>query len=64
LDHEFRTIVEEYGRELRDRGGIVVAAGHDYTALDRICPHALLLDRGHVRGHGPFADVISTYLEA
>jgi len=63
LDHEFRAIVEDYGRELRERGGIVVAAGHDHTALDRICPRAVLLDRGHVWAEGPFAEVISTYLE-
>jgi ABC-type polysaccharide/polyol phosphate transport system ATPase subunit len=64
LDHEFRAIVEEYGRELRERGGIVVAAGHDHTALDRICPRALLLEDGHVQAHGPFVEVVSTYLEA
>jgi ABC-type polysaccharide/polyol phosphate transport system ATPase subunit len=61
LDHEFRAIVEDYGRGLRARGGIVVAAGHDHTALERIAPDAVLLDHGHVRAKGPFADVIHTY---
>jgi ABC-type polysaccharide/polyol phosphate transport system ATPase subunit len=61
LDHEFRAIVEDYARQLRDAGGIVVAAGHDHPALERICPRALLLDRGHVRAEGPFDEVISTY---
>jgi ABC-type polysaccharide/polyol phosphate transport system ATPase subunit len=61
LDHEFRGIVEEHARHLRRRGGIVVAAGHDHHALQRICPRALWLDRGEVRAEGPFADVVAAY---
>jgi ABC-type polysaccharide/polyol phosphate transport system ATPase subunit len=61
LDHEFRAIVEDYGRQLRAEGGIVVAAGHDHPALERICPRALLLDRGRVLAEGPFAEVIEVY---
>jgi ABC-type polysaccharide/polyol phosphate transport system ATPase subunit len=64
LDHEFRAIVEDYGRRLRDGGGIVVAAGHDHAALERICPRALWLDGGHMRAEGPFAEVISAYRSA
>ena len=58
LDHEFREIVEEYARELREAGGIVVAAGHDHAALERICPRAVWLDGGRLRADGPFAEVI------
>jgi ABC-type polysaccharide/polyol phosphate transport system ATPase subunit len=61
LDHEFRAIVEAYARDVRARGGIVVAAGHDHTALERMAPDAVLLDSGHVRATGAFADVIHTY---
>jgi ABC-type polysaccharide/polyol phosphate transport system ATPase subunit len=61
LDHEFRAIVEDFARDLRARGGIVVAAGHDHPALERICSHAVWLDRGIVRDQGPFAEVIATY---
>jgi ABC-2 type transport system ATP-binding protein/lipopolysaccharide transport system ATP-binding protein len=61
LDHEFRGIVEEQARQLRHRGGIVVAAGHDHEALQRICPRALWLDRGEVRAEGPFSDVVAAY---
>jgi ABC-type polysaccharide/polyol phosphate transport system ATPase subunit len=61
LDHEFRGIVEVYGRELRERGGIVVAAGHDHTALERICAGAIWLERGHVRAEGEFREVIRAY---
>jgi ABC-type polysaccharide/polyol phosphate transport system ATPase subunit len=61
LDHEFRAIVEGFARDLRDRGGIVVVAGHDHTALERICPRALLLKSGHVTAEGAFDDVVATY---
>jgi ABC-type polysaccharide/polyol phosphate transport system ATPase subunit len=61
LDHEFRAIVESYAHELRERGGVVVVAGHDHPALERICPRALWLDRGHVRAEGRFTDVIAAY---
>ena len=61
LDHEFRAIVEEYVLEMRRGGGVVVAAGHDHVALERICPRALWLDRGQVMAKGPFADVLADY---
>jgi ABC-type polysaccharide/polyol phosphate transport system ATPase subunit len=61
LDHTFRAIVEGYALELRARGGIVVAAGHDHAALSRMCPRGVLLDRGRIVDHGDLADVIATY---
>ncbi len=61
LDHEFRAQVEVYAGSIRAAGGVVIAAGHDHTALARICPDAILLDRGHVKAIGPFADVIHAY---
>jgi ABC-2 type transport system ATP-binding protein/lipopolysaccharide transport system ATP-binding protein len=64
LDHEFRGIIEAYARDLRERGGIVVAAGHDHTALERICPRAMWLERGRVRAEGPFVEVIPAYRAA
>jgi ABC-type polysaccharide/polyol phosphate transport system ATPase subunit len=64
LDHEFRGLVADFARRLRERGGIVVAAGHDHPALDRICDRAVWLDRGEVRRDGPFDEVIPAYLSA
>jgi ABC-2 type transport system ATP-binding protein len=61
LDHEFRAIVEDYVRDLRARGGVVIAAGHDHVALERICPRAVLLERGHVRARGSFSEVLTAY---
>jgi ABC-2 type transport system ATP-binding protein/lipopolysaccharide transport system ATP-binding protein len=42
----------------------VVAAGHDHTALARICPRAIWLERGRVRADGPFDEVIPPYRAA
>jgi lipopolysaccharide transport system ATP-binding protein len=61
LDHEFRRIVEDFARELRSRGGIVVAAGHDHAALAGICPRAAWMEGGRVRAEGSFDDVIAAY---
>jgi ABC-type polysaccharide/polyol phosphate transport system ATPase subunit len=64
LDHEFRGRVERYVGELRARRGIVVAAGHDHPALERICEHAVWLEDGHVRREGPFGEVVPAYRAA
>jgi ABC-type polysaccharide/polyol phosphate transport system ATPase subunit len=64
LDHEFRGIVEEYAADIRGRGGIVIAAGHDHPALERICPQAAWLDQGHLRAAGPFDEVVGAYRRA
>jgi ABC-type polysaccharide/polyol phosphate transport system ATPase subunit len=64
LDHEFRAIVEDYARDLRARGGIVVAAGHDHNALERMATRAIWLADGHLVEDGPFAEVIPAYRAA
>jgi ABC-type polysaccharide/polyol phosphate transport system ATPase subunit len=64
LDHEFRGLVADYARALRDRGGIVVAAGHDHPALDQICERAVWLDHGHVVREGAFGEVVPAYRAA
>lgn len=61
LDHEFRAIVEDYAREIRSRGGVVVAAGHDHLALGRICDSGLLLRDGRVESFGTFGETIRLY---
>ena len=61
LDHEFRKIVENFARDLRDRGGVVVAAGHDHAALQRICPRAIWLGEGRMIAEGPFREVVGDY---
>jgi ABC-type polysaccharide/polyol phosphate transport system ATPase subunit len=64
LDHQFRGIIERFAQELREGGGIVVAAGHDHAALERICPRAAWLENGRLRAEGPFEEVIPAYRSA
>ena len=62
LDHEFRGVVEEFTRALLDRGGVVVATGHDHSLLGRICERGLFLRDGHVAGDGPLGEVVRAYV--
>jgi ABC-type polysaccharide/polyol phosphate transport system ATPase subunit len=62
LDHEFREIVEAKARSILERGGIVVAAGHDHPLLERLCTRGILLRRGEVAADGAFAEVRREYL--
>lgn len=62
LDHAFRLEVERRAKALVERGGIVVAAGHDHPLLERICTRALLLGNGRVEADGPFGEVQRRYL--
>jgi ABC-type polysaccharide/polyol phosphate transport system ATPase subunit len=61
LDHAFRLEVERRAKALVERGGIVIAAGHDHPLLERICTRALLLEGGRLVADGRFADVQATY---
>jgi ABC-type polysaccharide/polyol phosphate transport system ATPase subunit len=62
LDHRFREVLRAKADELRSRGGIVVAAGHDHQILSQLCDRALLLDSGRVQAFGPFDHVRARYL--
>jgi iron complex transport system ATP-binding protein len=62
LDHEFRDHVERYARALLERGGIVIATGHDHHMLERFSSRALLLNHGVLEADGGFHDVQRHYL--
>jgi ABC-2 type transport system ATP-binding protein len=64
LDHEFRHFLQQRARAIVDAGGIVIAAGHDHAMLASLCSHALWLDGGRLRAHGPFDEVQPQYLRA
>jgi ABC-2 type transport system ATP-binding protein/lipopolysaccharide transport system ATP-binding protein len=51
--------------EFRDEGrAAVVFVSHNLAAVELMCQQAIWLDRGHLRAHGPTADVIRAYLDA
>ena len=62
LEHAFRAVLEEHTHALCDRGGIVVAAGHDHPMLARLCTRGIWLEGGRVRLDGAFDEVRETYL--
>ena len=62
LDHDFRDIVEREAQALLDRGGVVVAAGHDHPLLERLCTRALLLREGGIAAEGSFDEVRLAYV--
>jgi ABC-type polysaccharide/polyol phosphate transport system ATPase subunit len=62
FDHEFRVVVEQRAQAILERGGIVVAAGHDHPMLDRLCNRAFLMRNGTIEGDGDFATVQRAYL--
>lgn len=64
LDHEFRAVMFAQAKAVREGGGIVVAAGHDHTALASMCDRAVLLTGGGIVADGPFDAVVSDYLAA
>jgi ABC-type polysaccharide/polyol phosphate transport system ATPase subunit len=49
IDEEFRHELATRASEIRRRGGIVVAAGHDHAELATLCDRGLLLDRSGIR---------------
>jgi ABC-type polysaccharide/polyol phosphate transport system ATPase subunit len=57
LDHDFRRGMEERAQEIVDRGGVVIAAGHDHAELSRLCENALVLEDGHVAARGTLAEL-------
>ena len=64
IDHEFRAVVAERARAIRDDGGIVVAAGHDHAALESICERAVVVNRGTIVDDGDFREVAESYRAA
>jgi homopolymeric O-antigen transport system ATP-binding protein len=52
--------MDEVGRE----GRTVVFVSHSMTAITRLCPRAILLDRGRVIADGPAAEVTAVYLRS
>ena len=62
LDHAFRAVIAAHAASILDRGGIVVAAGHDHPLLRQLCRKAMLLREGSLVTEGPFDEVRDAYL--
>jgi ABC-type polysaccharide/polyol phosphate transport system ATPase subunit len=52
IDEGFRRRLESLAAGLRERGGIVVAAGHDHPQLMRLCDRQLALESSGLTGVG------------
>jgi ABC-type polysaccharide/polyol phosphate transport system ATPase subunit len=63
LDHSFRAVIAGHVQAIVERGGIVVAAGHDHPLLRDFCTKALLVRDGSLVTEGPFDAVRDVYLE-
>lgn len=63
FDHFWRERLQERCEEVRARGGIVVAAGHDHGILSKLCDRAVLMSDGDAIKSGPFEEVRRIYLE-
>jgi ABC-type polysaccharide/polyol phosphate transport system ATPase subunit len=61
VDQHYREVIESRAREIREGGGIVVAAGHDHHVLERMCDRAILFRQGRVEADGPFQQVQRVY---
>jgi ABC-type polysaccharide/polyol phosphate transport system ATPase subunit len=57
IDDTFRTALVKTTELIRDRGGIVVAAGHDHAELERLCDRGLLMSESGLRPIDDLADI-------
>jgi lipopolysaccharide transport system ATP-binding protein len=62
LDHSFRAVIAAHVASIVQRGGIVVAAGHDHPLLRELCRKAMLMSEGSLVAEGAFAQVRAAYL--
>jgi ABC-type polysaccharide/polyol phosphate transport system ATPase subunit len=62
MDHEFRAAMAERARAVRERGGIVIAAGHDHAVLATLCDRAVWMESGAVERDGDLRQVVDAYI--
>lgn len=63
-DQAFREKCQERLRAFKRRGGTLVAVTHDAEGIEELCPRAVWLEAGRVRGEGPTAEMVAAYREA
>jgi ABC-type polysaccharide/polyol phosphate transport system ATPase subunit len=64
FDHAFRRVLAEHVARTLEKGGIVVAAGHDHDSLRAWCGRAVLLRKGRIAAEGNFEEVRAGYVAA
>jgi ABC-type polysaccharide/polyol phosphate transport system ATPase subunit len=64
LDASVRETLVDLVRRIAERGGIVVAAGHDLAELERMCERGLLFEGGRLTGDASFYDVADRHRAA
>jgi lipopolysaccharide transport system ATP-binding protein len=60
-DAEFQARCLQRIQELKAQGTTNLFISHDLTAIERLCDHAVLLERGEIASAGTPADVVATY---
>ncbi len=63
-DFEFQSKCLRKMQEIGDQGRTVLFVSHDMSAVSRLCPRSILLERGRLVADGATADVLSAYLHA
>lgn len=61
LDDHFRDFVAGELRRIRERGGLVVVAGHDHEVLEDLADRAVRMGDGRPVASGPFAEIWDRY---
>jgi len=60
-DAEFQTRCLQRIQQLKAQGTTNLFISHDLTAIERLCDHAVLLERGEIASTGAPSDVVATY---
>ena len=60
-DEEFQAKCLRRIREFREQGKTILLASHNSHTVREFCEHALWLDHGTVRMHGPVEEVLAAY---
>ena len=63
-DFEFQSKCLKKMQEIGTHGRTVLFVSHDMSAVSRLCPRSILLDRGRIVIDGPTTDVLAAYLHA
>ena len=60
-DAEFQARCLRRIRELKRQGVTMIFISHDLTAVEQLCDHVLLMDRGEIVAQGEPSDVVAEY---